>query len=203
MLYVGLTGNIASGKSEVTRLLTDYGATVIDADILAREAVAPGTDGLKGIIKRWGQKVLNDQGELDRAELRRIVFEDRSQLNELNTIVHPEVEILRSRRLEEARLRGDKIVIYAVPLLFEAGMQHDFDKIVLIDAPQSAQLERLIKNRGLDPTEAVNMVRSQMSVDLKRPGADYIVTNHGSIESLHLQVKELWNWLTRLAEQTT
>src|SRR3984893_19442914 len=106
MIRIGLTGNIASGKSEVARMLADRGATVIDADLLAREAVDPETQALKDIIKRWGKDVLNDDGSLDRAALRRIVFADQSELDALNRIVHPGVPRLQQRDIAQARERG-------------------------------------------------------------------------------------------------
>jgi dephospho-CoA kinase len=200
MLYVGLTGNIASGKSEVARFLTDWGATIIDADVLAREAVRPGSSAFQRIIDRWGNQVVSDDGTLDRGALRRIVFGDRAQLDELNTIVHPEVAALRDTYIEEAEDRGDTIVVYAIPLLFEANMADEFDVIVLVDAPKHVRLERLMRTRGLDATEAMNMITSQMPTELKRGQSDFVIENGGSLEDLERQTREIWTILQQRAQ---
>src|SRR5437762_12542561 len=152
MLLVGLTGNIASGKSTVAQMLSERGATIIDADVLARRAVELGTPAYERIVSRWGSDVLSADGHLDRAALRRIVFADHAQLEELNQIVHPEVERLRSRLVAEARERGDRIVVCDIPLLFERHMTDRFDTIVLVDAERPIRLERLVKDRGLRET---------------------------------------------------
>src|SRR5919199_5254234 len=144
MLLVGLTGNIASGKSTVARMLAERGATVIDADVLARRAVEAGTPAYAKVVERWGRKVLAADGGLDRAALRGIVFSNPAELEELNAIVHPEVERMRDRLVAEARARGDRVVICDIPLLFERGIADEFDRIVLVDAPRPLRLERLV-----------------------------------------------------------
>ncbi|HXC25810.1 MAG TPA: dephospho-CoA kinase [Gemmatimonadaceae bacterium] len=179
MLYIGLTGNIASGKTEVARLFAANGATIIDADVLAREAVAPGTRGLQRIVDRWGTTILTPDGTLDRAALRHLVFGDREQLNALNEILHPEISELRDLRLAEARERGDAVVVYAVPLLFERNLMEEFDTIVLVDAPRPIRMERLMQAREIEPTEAMHMIASQMPAELKRARADIVIDNGG------------------------
>src|SRR5262249_53135371 len=158
MHVVGLTGNIGSGKSTVAQLLSERGATIVDADVLARRAVELGTPAFDRIVTRWGTSILAPDGHLDRAALRRTVFSDQRQLEELNRIVHPEVERLRQRRLEEADQRGDRIVICDIPLLFEKHMARCFDRIILVDAPRPIRLERLVRDRGLRETEAMEMI---------------------------------------------
>ena len=192
MLLVGLTGNIASGKSTVARLLIDRGATLIDADVLARRAVDPGTPGLERIVERWGEDVLAPDGTLDRGELRRRVFGDADQLEELNAIVHPEVQRMREDRLAEARARGDRIVVCDIPLLFERNLAEDFDCIILVDAPRPIRLERLVRDRGLHETEAMEMIASQMPAELKRARADFVIENDGSLRELASRVNEVW-----------
>jgi dephospho-CoA kinase len=199
MIRIGLTGNIASGKSEVARMLADRGATIIDADELAREAVEPETQALRDIIKRWGKDILNQDGGLDRAALRQIVFADQNELDALNRIVHPGVTRLRDREIARARERGDPIVVCVIPLLFERNIVEEFDAIILVDAPRPLRLERLVATRGLEATEAMNMIASQMPAELKRARADFVIENDGSLDKLERDVDALWSSLQRNA----
>ena len=200
MLLIGLTGNIASGKSEVARMLAERGATLIDADVLAREAVEPETQALRDIVKRWGKDVLNTDGSLDRAALRQIVFADQNELDALNRIVHPGVTRLRDREIALAKERGDQIVVCVIPLLFERNLVEEFDAIVLVDAPRPLRLERLVSTRGLEETDAMNMIASQMPAELKRARADYVIENTGSLDDLERDVDALWSSLQRNAQ---
>lgn len=195
MRLIGLTGNIASGKTVVADLLKAKGATLIDADVLAREAVKPGTRALETITARWGREVLDAEGNLDRAALRRIVFSDQTQLDELNAVIHPEIARLRDSAIEDARKRGDKIVVCVIPLLFERKLADNFDTIVLVDAPRELRMERLLETRGVDEAEAMNMIAAQMPAELKRARADYVIENTGPMESLERDVNALWNSL--------
>jgi dephospho-CoA kinase len=197
MILIGLTGNIASGKSEVAKMLAERGATVIDADQLAREAVRPDTQALKDIVKRWGRDVLRKDGSLDRAALRRIVFADQTELDALNRIVHPGVTRLRDREIARARERGDDLVVCVIPLLFERNLVEEFEAIVLVDAPRPLRLERMVNSRGLEETDAMNMIVSQMPAELKRARADYVIENDGSLEDLERDVDALWSSLHR------
>ena len=190
MLLVGLTGNIGSGKSTVARMLSERGATIIDADVLARRAVELGTPAYTKIVARWGNAVLSPDGHLDRTALRRVVFADQAQLEELNEIVHPEVERLRDHLVEQARVRGDRIVVCDIPLLFEKGMADRFDRILLVDAPRPIRLERLLHDRGLQTTEAMEIIAAQMPAELKRARADYIVENNGTLTQLERRVQD-------------
>jgi dephospho-CoA kinase len=200
MLLVGLTGNIASGKSTVAQLLSERGATIIDADVLARRAVERGSQAFDAIVKRWGTSVLSPDGHLDRAALRRTVFGNPRELEALNEIVHPEVERLRNQRIAEARARGDRVVVCDIPLLFEKKMVDAFDRIVLVDAPRPLRLERLVVDRGLRETEAMDMIAAQMPADLKRARADFVVENQGTLTALEDQVASLWASLQQEAE---
>src|SRR5712671_3985477 len=202
MILIGLTGNIASGKSEVARMLADRGATLIDADVLAREAVRPETQALKDIVKRWGKDILKKDGSLDRAALRQIVFADQNELDALNRIVHPGVTRLRDREIARARERGDPIVVCVIPLLFERNIVEEFDAIILVDAPRPLRLERLVTTRGLEETEAMNMIASQMPAELKRARADHCIDNTGSLQDLERNVDALWSSLQRDAGDT-
>jgi len=203
MLLIGLTGNVASGKSEVARMLARRGAKLIDADLLAREAVEPGTHALGEIKKEWGNDVISDDGSLDRPALRRIVFGDQGELAVLNSIVHPEVTRLRDREIEAAKARGDEFVVCVIPLLFERSLVDDFDCIVLVDAPRPVRLERMVATRGIDETEAMNMIAAQMPAELKRARADFVIENIGSISDLESDVEVLWASLKRTAAGAT
>ena len=199
MLLIGLTGNIASGKSTVARLLSERGATIIDADVLARRVVEPGMRAFDEIVRRWGRDVVAPDGSLDRDALRRLVFSNHDQLEELNTIVHPEVAAYRDRLVEEARQRGDRLVVQDIPLLFERGLVDQFDRIVLVDAPRPVRLERLMRARGLSETESMDMITAQMPAELKRARADYIIENTGTIRELEERVSDVWQALEREA----
>jgi len=200
MLLVGLTGNIASGKSTVAQLLSERGATIIDADVLARRAVERGSKAFDAIVKRWGTSVLAPDGHLDRAALRRAVFGNPKELEALNDIVHPEVERLRNVRIDEARSRGDRIVICDIPLLFEKKMVDRFDRILLVDAPRPLRLERLVQDRGLRETEAMDMIAAQMPAELKRARADFVIDNSGTLTELERRVSDIWATLVQDAE---
>ncbi|MGI8498407.1 MAG: dephospho-CoA kinase [Gemmatimonadaceae bacterium] len=197
MLLTGLTGNIASGKSSVALLLAERGATIIDADILARQAVEGGTPTYRAIVERWGGEILDDGGSINRAALRQVVFENPEELEALNAIVHPQVARLRDQGIAEARQRGDQIVVCDIPLLFERRLVDDFDKIVLVDAPRPNRLERLVRDRGMPQSEAMTMIAAQMPAELKRARADYVIDNGGSQAELVRQVNEVWAALER------
>jgi len=254
MLIVGLTGNIASGKTTVANMLAARGATLIDADVLARRVVELGTPAYRAIVERWGTEVTSPDGALDRAALRERVFGnagelealnaivhpevarlreavqigtpayraivsrwgravlepdrllDRSALRErvfgdpneleaLNAIVHPEVARLRDQLLAAARARGDRLVIADIPLLFERHLAGEFDRIVLVDAPRTTRLERLVRDRRLREDEAMNMITAQMPAELKRARADCVIDNVGSLAELAAKVDDVWRRL--------
>jgi dephospho-CoA kinase len=199
MLLVGLTGNIASGKSTVAQLFSERGATIVDADILARRAVEVGTPAYQRIVRRWGTSILAPDGRLDRAALRERVFGFPEELEALNEMVHPEVGRMRDRLVGDARQRGDRIVVCDIPLLFEKNLVGDFDRIVLVDAPRDVRLDRLVKDRGLRETEAMEMIAAQMPAELKRARADFIVDNGGSLTELEEQVAAVWSALEQEA----
>ena len=192
MITVGLTGGIGSGKSTVARLLSSYGAVLIDADVLAREAVAPGTPGLARVIEEFGADVLAPDGSLDRPRLGALVFADPERLAALNAIVHPYVAARRAELAAEAP--ADAVVVSDVPLLVENGLQDDYDVVVVVDAPLEVQLERL-RTRGLHEDEAQARIAAQASREERRAGADIVIDNGGDLESLRRQVHALWDRL--------
>ena len=193
MRLIGLTGNIASGKSAVAEMLAARGARIIDADVLARQAVMKGSPALESIVGKWGSEVLDSEGNLDRAALRHKVFEDQSELDALNEIVHPEVNRLRAAEVAAARARGDRVVVCVIPLLFERHLADDFDTIILVDAPRSVRLDRIVRDRKIDEAEAMKMIASQMPADLKRARADYVIENAGTRKDLEAEVDRVWD----------
>ncbi|MEO6068318.1 MAG: dephospho-CoA kinase [Gemmatimonadales bacterium] len=199
MLNVALTGNIAAGKSEVVRRFAAWGATVIDADQLAREAQAPGTEVLRAIAQRFGKDLFLPDGALDRAALRGRVMGDDDALAALNAIVHPAVRRRREQLLAEATDRGDPIVINDIPLLFEAADPAQFDVVLLVDAPEAVRRERLIARRGLLPEEADKMLRSQIPSEVKRTRADIVIDNAGTLEELDAAARTAWERLRQRA----
>lgn len=197
MLKVALTGNIASGKSTVADVWRDLGATVIDADQLARDAVAPGSAALQKISERWGPGILLPSGELDRAALRDVVFRDPDERHELEKIVHPEVNRLRLQEMESARLAGKAIIVADIPLLFEAGLNSEFDCIVLVDAPEETRLRRLVEEREMQQAEAERMVASQWGASRKKEASDIVIDNKGTLEEVRRRASEVWKILEK------
>jgi dephospho-CoA kinase len=199
VIRVGLTGNIASGKSSVARLWAREGACVVDADVLARRAVEPGSPGLRRVVEAFGEGVLDGAGALDRAALRRIVFHDAAARARLEAIVHPEVARLRAE--EEARLEreGCRIVVHDIPLLYEVGLEGEFDLVVLVDAPEALRLERLVRERGLEAGEARRMIAAQMPAEEKRGRADVVIDNDGTLDALEARAEAVWEMLRRRA----
>ncbi len=195
MLLVGLTGNIASGKSTVAREFAARGAIIVDADVLARHAVRPGTEGLRQIANRWGMDVLHADGTLDRGALRARVFDDHAELEALNAIVHPEVHRLRKQQIDAARDGGAEIVVCDIPLLFEKHLTEEFDVVVLVDAPRPVRLERLVRDRGLHEAEAMKMIAAQMPAELKRARADFVIDNEGPVSEIRETVAAVWRAL--------
>lgn len=184
MIVVGLTGNVASGKSTVARLWAAAGVPVLSADELAREAVRRGSAGLAAVVEAFGPEVLDGAGELDRAAMRERVFRDADARQELEAILHPRIAHLREGWLAAQRDRGVPLVVNEIPLLFEAGLEETVDRIVLVDAPEAERLRRLVQDRGLDPGEARRMMESQSPAPGKRARAHHVIDNDGTPEAL-------------------
>ena len=195
MLSVALTGNIAAGKSTVVDLFRRWGATIIDADQLVREAQAPGQSILQQIAARFGPEVIRPDGSLDRASVRAKVLHDPAALAELNRIVHPEVHRRRKQLLEQARSRGARIVISDIPLLFEAADPAEFDAVVLVDAPEPVRRARLLSSRAWPEDEVDRMIGSQLSSVVKRRRSDYVIDNAGDRAALERSASAVWQAL--------
>lgn len=190
---MGLTGGIGAGKSEVTRRLASFGAVVIDADELAREVLAPGTEGLEAVVAAFGPAVLRPDDSLDRDRLGRIVFADEAQRERLNAIVHPRVG-RRAAELCGAAPNG-AVVVHDVPLLVENGLAGEYDLVVVVDAPLEVQRDRLVRLRAMPEEQARARVGAQASREQRRAVADAVIDNSGSLENLESEVRDLWERL--------
>jgi dephospho-CoA kinase len=199
VLNVGLTGNIAAGKSAVADLFRRWGATVLDADEIVREVQAPGGPVLRRIAERFGPSVVREDGSLDRPALRRLVLADPEALAALNRIVHPAVHARQAELAAAAAARGDRIVVSDIPLLFEVADPDAFDAVVLVDAPEPVRLQRLVEQRGLDQSEAASMIRAQMPAAEKRARSDFVIENDRDLGALERAAAEVWNALVARA----
>ncbi|MBW3086223.1 Dephospho-CoA kinase [Austwickia sp. TVS 96-490-7B] len=190
MLRVGLTGGIGSGKSTVARRLAELGAVVIDADALAREVVAPGTDGLNQVRARFGDAVIGGDGRLDRRALAAVVFEDERAKADLEAITHPLISSRCADLLDEAG--PDRVVVYDVPLLVENHLGPDYHLVVVVDAPLSARVRRLKEQRGMTESDVKTRMAHQATDAQRRIAADVVIGNDGTVHDLHAAVDELW-----------
>jgi dephospho-CoA kinase len=195
-LRVGLTGGIASGKSTVSAILRELGAVVIDADALAREVVAKGTPGLAAVVEEFGPELLAPDGELDRAAMGSLVFNDESARRRLEAIVHPLV-FERIVDLETHAPEG-AVVVHDIPLLAESGRADTFDAVIVVDAPPEVQVERMLRDRGWTESEALARIASQATPDERRAIATYLVENTGTLEDLRRQIEKICGELTNL-----
>ena len=198
MLLVGLTGGIGSGKSTVAGLLEKRGAVVFDADLLAREAVEPGTPGHAAVIDRFGADVLAPGGELDREALASIVFADPAARRDLEQIVHPEVRRLFAEGTVAYR-DTERVVVFSAPLLVETGMHTAFEILVVVSATVATQIERLMRQRGMSEPSIRARIDAQAPLEDKAAAADFLVDNEGSLDELESQVEQLWNDLSTRA----
>lgn len=189
-LLVGLTGGIASGKTTVCRQLAELGCHVIDADVLAREVVAPGEPALEAVVEAFGREVLRPDGSLDRGRLGTIVFAEPGQRKRLEAIIHPGVQARRQAALAELAAGGfDGLVVQDVALLIEVGAAAQVDRLVVVYADPAIQLERLVRRDGLDPAEAERRIASQMPLAEKVRLAHYVIDNSDSPEETAAQVR--------------
>jgi dephospho-CoA kinase len=192
MRVIGLTGGIATGKSTVAHLLAARGAALIDADLLAREVVEPGTPALAEIAADFGPGVLQADGSLDRTALGAIVFADEARRQRLNAITHPRVAELMGRRVAAALASPARLVVVDVPLLFEGERRGMFEGVMLVWAPAEVQLARLFARDGWTEVEARQRIAAQMPIDEKRALATWVIDNSGSLARTEAQVERWW-----------
>ncbi|GAB3623352.1 hypothetical protein GCM10027418_14350 [Mariniluteicoccus endophyticus] len=191
---VGLTGGIASGKTTVARRWAEHGAVIIDADVLAREVVEPGTPALQAIRARFGDGVVDGDGGLDRPALGRLVFGDDEARNALNAIVHPAVRT-RSAELERAADPG-AVVVHVIPLLVETGRAGDFDEVVVVDVPPKTQVARMRTRDGFTADEAYARLRAQANREERLAAATRVIDNDGDLETLLAEADRVWAEIT-------
>jgi dephospho-CoA kinase len=194
---IALTGNVAAGKSKVAELFADWGATVVDADVLVRQLQQPGEPVFDAIIARFGSDMLRADGGLDRAALRRRMLGDAEAKRDLEAIVHPAVAERRRQLTAAAADRGAPLVVADIPLLFEADDPAAYDAVVLVDAPELVRRERLIALRGMDPDEADRLMAAQLPSGLKRRAADFVIDNDGDLQLLRERALAVWHALER------
>ncbi len=179
-MRVGLTGGIGAGKSAVASMLAELGAFIVDTDAIAREAVAPNSDGLMEIARVWPHVVRSNM--LDRAALADIVFEDAAARERLNAILHPHIRRLAMER--ETRAKPGQLVVHVVPLLFETGYDKLVDKTILVYAPLNDRIARIVKRDRIEPARVRTRIAAQIDPELARAQADYIIENDGDWERL-------------------
>jgi dephospho-CoA kinase len=188
---VALTGNIASGKSAVADRWARADVPIIDADVLARDAVAPGSPGLRRVVDLFGASVIAEDGSLDRAAVRELVFSNATRRRALEQILHPEIGRLREEEEKRLEASGAPIVVHVIPLLFETGLAAMADAVVLVDAPEDVRLKRLLTTRNLSEKAARAMIDAQMPTSAKRAGADVIIDNSASLAELEQRADQV------------
>jgi dephospho-CoA kinase len=197
MRIVGLTGGIGSGKSTFSALLRERGAAVVDADRLARDAVAPGSAGLAEVVRAFGEDILDASGALDRKRMAARVFADPVARRRLEAIVHPYVRAGMAAEVRRLAATGAPLALYDVPLLYEAGREGDVDVVVVVWAPREAQLARLAARDGMSAAEAEARIAAQMPLDEKARRADFVVVNDGTLADLAAKADALLGDLSR------
>lgn len=197
---VGLTGTVAAGKSTVAVNLAERGATVIDADELAREIVRPGSPAHARIRETFGRKVIGPDGTIDRSALREVAFADEGARERLEEISHAGIRELRARRIGEAAAAGVRVVVEEIPLLFEVGLEDDYDMIVVVDAPREVREARALGSRDWTAEEFAAIDAAQLAASEKRRRADRVLDNRGDRGELDIATRGLWREILRAAD---
>jgi dephospho-CoA kinase len=203
MFLIGLTGGIAAGKSTVASVWQSLGAHHIDADDLAREAVARGSEGLRQVAVQFGSGVISDDGSLDRSALAAIVFAAPERRAKLEGILHPIIQKLCRERLADAesKLAADAIVVYSIPLLVETDSDLEFDRVVTVEAPESKQIDRMVRVRSMTSADAMKRIEAQATPAQRAQRADYILNSNQAIELLEKDARDLFATLQQQASE--
>lgn len=198
---VGLTGGIASGKTSVTNLLESLGVPVVDADVIAREVVEPGMPALDALKNMYGDKIINQNGELNRAALRVIIFTDAADRKRVESILHPAIRKRSNEYIEEIASTDTPYLVCAVPLLVESGQTDQYDRILVIDVPEETQIRRIMNRDNASESDALKILESQASRQKRLNAADDVITNDGTLADLADRVTALHNFYLELARQ--
>jgi dephospho-CoA kinase len=192
IMIIGLTGGIATGKSTVSAMLRERGATIIDSDQIARQVVQPGTPGLAKIVAHFGEEYLLPGGELNRTKLGQKIFSDELARQRLMEITHPYIFAEINTQIEQAQSQGEKMIVLDAPLLIETGLNRQVERVVLVYVDEATQIERLMKRDHLPREEAMRRIASQMPIEEKKRYADIMIDNRGSLKELEEQVERLF-----------
>lgn len=194
-MIIGLTGSIASGKSTVANMLKNYGLPIVDADVVARLVVEPGTPTLQKIVEVFGEEALTEEGAMDRQKIGSIIFNNEEKRKQLNSIIHPAIREEMLRQRDEHSENGATTVIMDIPLLFESKLQHFVEKIIVVSVSETTQLNRLMDRNQLTEEDAKARIASQLPLSVKEQGADAVINNNGTIEQTAQQLEKiLRNW---------
>ncbi|WP_431027490.1 dephospho-CoA kinase [Lysinibacillus sp. LZ02] len=188
-MIIGLTGSIASGKSTVANMLAGYRLPIVDADLVARQVVEPGTETLAQIAQAFGPDVIQEDGTMDREKVGAIIFHEPAKRKILNDIIHPAIRTEMIRQRDEYVAKGEKHIVMDIPLLFESKLQHFVDKILVVSVKEDIQLQRLMERNDLSEEEARARIASQLPMSVKEQGADVVIYNNRSIESTAQQLE--------------
>jgi len=192
MKVYGLTGGIASGKSSIAGLFEDLGATLIDADAVARDVVEPGQPAYTEILETFGEDVAMEDGGLDRRKLRRLIFSDPKKRDKLNQIVHPKVLLETGNLLSKAQTAGSRIVIYEAALIVEIGLTQMFEGLIVMDCKPDIQIKRLMSRDKASREDAIRALGSQADPQLRLDAADYVIDNNGTLAEAESKVQDIW-----------
>jgi dephospho-CoA kinase len=199
LLRVALTGGIATGKSYVRARVAGHGIPTLDADTLARDAVAPGSSGFAEVVARFGGAVVAPDGSLDRKALGALVFTDGQARADLEAIIHPRVREATGTWLDRLAVAGESLAIVDIPLLFETGRDRDFDRVIVTSCPRSQQVTRVVERDGLTPAQAETRIDAQLPTDEKVQRADFVVDTGGTFGDTNRQVDRVVEKLLELA----
>ena len=196
MKIIGLTGNIASGKTEVAKIFKELGATIIDADKIAREVVEPGEPAWQEIVEEFGSNILNSDGSINRKKLGEIIFNDDRRREQLNRITHPRIMAKIKETIDQCKKENVKVAIIEAALIVErGGLLNVIDELIVVSADVDTQIERIMTRDGLHRSEALSRMESQMPISEKTKHAAYIIDNAGSLRETRKQVEEIWEKL--------
>lgn len=196
-MIIGLTGSIASGKSTVSEMLKSLGYPIIDADLVARQVVEPGSETLAQIEQAFGPDVIQENGTMDRAKVGEIIFNDPASRKILNDIIHPAIREEMLRQRHDFLGQGFKTIIMDIPLLFESRLQHLVDKILVVSVTEENQFSRLVERNGFTEKEARARISSQLPMSVKEDGADAVIYNNGTLDETKWQLNRILdNWKT-------